>query len=123
MTALQTALLLGHNSNGTSSFHKYYSTTHFTSNLTPLISPLAYAKKIIPNTTKTTTTTTTTAVSAYKDYSLREGSSRATTIGAPPAPSDHLETLHGAGGIGVLEFLRGKNYFVTGATGFLAKGT
>lgn len=45
----------------------------------------------------------------------------ATTIMAPPTPFDHLEPLHGMEGIGVLEFLRGKNYFVTSATGFLAK--
>ncbi|KAK1399896.1 Fatty acyl-CoA reductase [Heracleum sosnowskyi] len=125
MTALQTAPILGHhNSNGSSSFHKYYCTKYNTSNLTPLSkSPLAYQKKnILKTTTTTTTTTTITAVSAYKDYHLHEGGSGATTIKAPrPAPSDHLEPLHGAGGIGVLEFLQGKNYFVTGATGFLAK--
>ncbi|KAL8149643.1 fatty acyl-CoA reductase 2, chloroplastic-like [Apium graveolens] len=122
MTALQSALVLGPNSNGTSSFHRYHCTRHFASNLAPLLkSPLAYRNKNIPKTTRTTTTTTTTAVSAYKDYSLHEGGSMATTIRAPPASSDHLEKLHGAGGIGVLEFLRAKNYFVTGATGFLAK--
>ncbi|KAL8149635.1 fatty acyl-CoA reductase 2, chloroplastic-like [Apium graveolens] len=128
MTALQTALLFGHNSNGFSTFHKHYCTTKFTSPISSLLkSPLPYRQtNILKTTTKTTTTTTTaitttTAVSAYKDYHLHEGGSSATTIRVPPIPSDHLETLHGSGGIGVLEFLRGKNYFVTGATGFLAK--
>ncbi|KAK1399900.1 Fatty acyl-CoA reductase [Heracleum sosnowskyi] len=120
MTALQTALTVDHNGNGFSSFHKYYCARNCISNVTPLLkSQLAYRKKNMLMTTNTTTTTTTTAVSAYKDY---QGGYTATTIEAPPAPSDHLEPLHGAaGGIGVLEFLRGKNFFVTGGTGFLAK--
>lgn len=125
MTALQTALVFRHNSNGYSSFPKYYCTRSYTSNVTPLLkSPWqqAYGKNNILTTTNTTTATTT---AAYKDNHLHEGGfgETQTAIRAPQAPSHHFQDLHGAGGIGVLEFLRGKNYLVTGATGFLAKGT
>lgn len=127
MTALQTALILAHHSNGSSSFGIYNCARNYTSNVTPLLkSQLMTCRKpnIIKTTnTTTTTTTTTTAVSAFKNYHLHGGGSRSTTIRVPPSPSAHIEPLHGTKGIGVLEFLRGKNYFVTGATGFLAKGT
>ncbi|XP_017250496.1 fatty acyl-CoA reductase 2, chloroplastic [Daucus carota subsp. sativus] len=115
MTALQTALVLRPNSNGSSSFHKYYRIRKYNLNETPLLKPP------LPCPKKNMLATTRTAAAAYKDYSLHEGGSGATTIRAPPDPSHHFDKLHGAGGIGVLEFLRGKNYLVTGATGFLAK--
>lgn len=125
MTTLQTAFVLRQTSNGSSSFPTYYCIRNYTSNVTPLLkSPwqLAYGKKKILMTTNITTAATTTA--AYKDNHLHEGGfgETQTIITAPQVPSHHLEHLHGAGGIGVLEFLRGKNYLVTGATGFLAKG-
>ncbi|KAK1382776.1 Fatty acyl-CoA reductase [Heracleum sosnowskyi] len=119
MTTLQTALVFRHNSNGSSCLDNYCFPRKYASNVTSLFkSPrqLAYGKKNILMTTNTTATTA--AAAACKDNHLHEGGSGEATI---MAPSDHLERLHAAGGIGVLEFLGGKNYLVTGATGFLAK--
>ncbi|XP_074356509.1 fatty acyl-CoA reductase 2, chloroplastic-like [Apium graveolens] len=126
MTALQTALVFRHNSNGSSRFPGNYYTRNYTSNVTPLLkSPcqlVEIGKKnifVMTNTTASSAATT----AAYKDNHLHEGrfGETQTIITSPQAPSDHLKHLHGSGGIGVLEFLQGKNYLVTGATGFLAK--
>lgn len=38
-------------------------------------------------------------------------------------PYGGLVDMHEDGGIGIVKFLRGKVFFITGATGFLAKGT
>lgn len=38
-------------------------------------------------------------------------------------PYGGLVEIHEDGGIGIVKFLRGKVFLITGATGFLAKGT